>query len=204
MYIPVSSYHVFGSGSAVISLRINGTRFRGEGLRNKSSDNGFVGVVMADIPVTMLRSFREVDFYEGYSPGGTRKFKGSGNHFIKWLLGTRKWDAIDPLSKKIQKDWNKGSGYRSRLPGVQKVMDDRYQAAKEDELIARIRAGEFVLNPDKWERDREPFLYREVVTLRDGCRGWRWTGAVGIGNFCGYSGPHWKRVIEAAEALSLY
>ena len=159
------------------------------------------GVVSVDIPIAMLRAFREVDFYESYSPGGTRRFKGSGNHFIKWLLDARKWDAFDLLSKKIEKDWNRGRGYRSRLSGVQKVMDDRRQSAKADELIAQIRAGEFKLNPNKWERGITPFLRRERFTLRDGCRGGRWVEAVGIGNFFGHNGPHWRRVLAEAEKI---
>ena len=46
MYVPVGSYHVFGSGSARVCLKVDGLRCHGEDLRQKSLDNGFVGDVL--------------------------------------------------------------------------------------------------------------------------------------------------------------
>lgn len=82
-------YHVFGSGSGSVSVKIEGktldlSMIKEKGWGSKGvGDNGFVGWYGAIIPLDQVRKMKEVKLYESYYPGSTRRYKGSGSSIIK-------------------------------------------------------------------------------------------------------------------------
>lgn len=180
MKVPCGTYHVFGSGSGAIKLRINGKSPSQLGLAvSDAGDNGFVGKVLAEVPIDTLLAAKEVKFSEWYSPGGSRDFKGSGRHFIKWVLRLRRYRMDDPLRYPRTRRY---SGQRvsdlARLARPRAILNARENRAFADAVINRIQAGELT-----W--DGHYFVDRAGVQQ------------VSIGNFCAHSGPEWKRILAA-------
>jgi hypothetical protein len=86
-YIPTSANICFGSGSASVRLEADGERVRGDQYKSGS----FVGTEYAEL--APLRASKHVEYVASYYPGGTRKFTGSGAHFVKWAL--LRGEAVD-------------------------------------------------------------------------------------------------------------
>lgn len=180
MRIPCNSYQVFGSGGGAIKLRIDGKSPSQLGLPiMDDGDNGFVGTVVAEVSIDTLLAAREVKFSEWHDPGGSREFKGSGRHFVKWFL--RKGYSEDPLRFPRCRRY---SGQRvsdlARLAGPRETLTARENRAFADEIIARIQTGELT-----W--DGRYFCDRSGVQQAS------------LGNFCGHSGPEWRRVLAARD-----
>jgi hypothetical protein len=106
LYIPCSASICFGSGSASVRLVADGIRVRSEDLY---SSGPFVSTSYVELAT--LRTARVVEYCASYYPGGTREFKGSGAHFIKWAL--RKGEAVDKNGNHPPKE-GRGISPRSR------------------------------------------------------------------------------------------
>jgi len=148
----IGTYHVFGSGSATAYLTLD--RVRVDGPVIDTQDNGFVGQLYADIPVTTLLAAKQVSFHESYTPGGSRTFSGSGRHFIKWYLGCQKAAPTPSLHTRLaQHRYNKRKQESDRLIA---------QAKETGRLVKRTT----ITGATQW-------LKKATVTLPDGCKGYK-------------------------------
>lgn len=119
-YIPTSAGIVFGSGSASVVLNVEGERVHGEVYRS----GPFVGTDYTLL--APLRAARHVKYCASYYPGGTRKFEGSGAHFVKWAL--MKGEAVDE------------DGNHAPAPRKKDVLSPRPVWERQGDLIRRLVA----------------------------------------------------------------
>jgi hypothetical protein len=159
MYVPFSTYHVFGSGAASAHLIIDGVRInrayvQAQGWDVKSEDNGFVGDNMVNIPLNVILNAREIEYERGCIPGGTTSIKAGGAHFVKKFLRCTTWRK-DPILE---------NSYWRRM--------------KADQLIharKRERMYQWALTRGKVRLDPRGFReWRVTFRLPDGSRGGRW------------------------------
>lgn len=127
-YIPTSANICFGSGSASVHLEADGERVRGDLYKS----GPFVGTEYAEI--APLRAAKRVEYVASYYPGGTRKFSGSGAHFIKWALMRREAVDVDGNC-----DPNPKGRWQDVLPGI--CRDIRLFRTFRDAVDKRIPAN---------------------------------------------------------------
>jgi hypothetical protein len=159
MYVPFSTYHVFGSGAASAYLIIDGVRInrayvQAQGWEVRCEDNGFVGEVLADIPIETILGAKKVDYECGAIPGGTTEIRAGGRHFVKKFLGCRNWRK-DPLIENKRLRLSKAEQKRH-----ERKRERMYEWAK---ARGKVRLDQFGCK--EW---------RVTFRLPDGSRGGRW------------------------------